>query len=574
MPDLVFTSKGSAEVLRQQTLLNEKAAEMAQIYKDDARAARDLESAVGRIFKNVKEPSKQFNEEMGKLLRNMKDGKINAEQYAKGIARLEKAYGDANTFGGRLKGTMLNMFGADSLKMLQNYALGFTGAGGLIAAVSLLKSEYQAVIDLQDKATGVKMTVGQARNVMIRNMLGSSPKEISGVLGQTTALAGELKLPESVVAQAMAEAMSANSGDAGSALKAVKLAGKFLPDQPDEIGEFAGALLDLQKASGSADPRVNFGLLASISQRSRVATPRAIAMNAPEALIGSAGLAGATGAEGAALYSALTNASGDKTGATSSSAQIAFSKSLGLVFDAELRKPINGQADIADQLAGMSMGGKIAMLQQNPELARQFFATSGVTLGEGKAVAPLRDLLLNPNSVMARNYAANLASMPNDAGLGRLADEAIGNFRLNPMEPLAKTSRTIGSLHEQTLAQFPDTLGAEDRQKINEIMRAGGGRSNLGTRLEMMMGQFNDGKVGTSIEDARDLFAAERSRLRSPYMAPTFGPGGGGDFYEPGAKESVDRLDKVISALDKLLEENKKNTQAVKDIGGIPVTNN
>jgi hypothetical protein len=405
--------------------------------------------------------------------------------------------------------------------------------------------------------------------VMIRNMLCSSSQQINGVLKQTTDLAGQLQMPEAVVAAAMAEAMSANSGDAPSALKAVRLAGRFLPDQPGEIGEFAGALLDLQKASGSASPEVNFGLLASISQKSRVASPRAIAMNAPAALIGSAGLAGATGAEAAALYSALTSASGDKTGATSGSAQIAFSKSLGLVFPQALR---GTDAATADKFSAMTMGQKIAFLQNNPALANQFFATQGVSLGEGSAVAPLRSLLLDRNSVMARAFADNLKSMPSAAGLSRLAGEAIGNFGLNRLEPLAAAERSLASLEEQTLANMPMTLSAEGRQRINSIMMAGGA-SSLGTRFNSFASQFADGKIGTSIFDARERFMRERNQLATGTIAPTFGAGGGGTFQTKEQREAVDRLDKVIQVLDKQLEAQKETNRKLEN-GGVPITNN
>jgi hypothetical protein len=576
MPDLVFTSKGSAEVLRQQTLINERAAEMASIYKDDARAARDLENAVGRIFKNVKEPSKQFNEEMGKLLRNMKDGKINAEQYAKGITRLEKAYGEANTFGGRLKGTMMNMFGADSVKMLQNYALGLTGAGGVLAAFSLIKSEIQSVIDLQDKATQTKLDVGQARNLMVRNMLGSSPQEITSVLKQSTSLAGELRLPEPVIAQAMAEAMSASGGTAKDAFSAVRLAGKFLPDQQGEIGQFAGSLIDLQKVTGSSDQRVNFGLLASISQKSRIASPQAIAANAPKALIGAAGLAGATGAEGAAFYSALTNASADITGSTSSSATIDFSRSLGITFPKQLRKA--GDDDLAAQFEQMSMGGKIAMLQNDPALAKRFLTMEGLSLGNGDSVAPLRSLLLDRNSGMARGFAANMASMPGNAGLTRLADEAISNFNLNPLHAMAESERSLQSFRDNLRLKQPDTLSADARASLLEVQQNLGG-SNIGSRMKQLLAQVQDGSVGVSASDSIGILESERKRLLRGRQT-TFDTGEFGvsqASLTPATvedKENAKLLGQLIDVFKQQVEQAKETNRKLDESGRLPVTNN
>jgi hypothetical protein len=351
MPDLVFASKGAAEVLRQQTLLNEKAAEMEQIYRDDARAARELEAAAGRIFKNTQNPAKQFNEEMGKLLGNFKQGKINAEQYEKGIARLQTTYQEANTISGKLKGTVANMFGPRQLDMLRNYALGLTGAGGLLSAIALVKSEYQATLDLINKAAGTQLDVGRARNVIIRNMLGESPQTIQGVLARNSRLSARLGLPESVTSVALADALSASGGRAGPAFSAVGLAGRYLADQPEAIGQFAGSLIDMSKATGSADPRVNFGLLAKIGQLSRIAKPAQIATNAPQALVGAVGF-GATPQEAAALYAMLTQQTPDPEGRLAATGLINFSKSLKLTFPQALRDAAAGKdvARIGEQI--------------------------------------------------------------------------------------------------------------------------------------------------------------------------------------------------------------------------------
>lgn len=617
MPDLVFTSKGSAEVLRQQTLLNEKAAEMAQIYKDDARAARELESAVGRIFKSVKDPSKAFNEEMGKILRNFKDGKINAEQYDKAIKRLEGAYRDANSFGGKLRGTLQNMFGSENLKKLQNYALGLTGAGGLIAAVALLKSEYEAVIKLQDEATKTKLDVSQARNLVIRNMLGESPATIQGTLAKTSALAGELKLPETVIAAALAEALSASGGKQDPAFAAVRLAGQYLPDQPGEIGAMAGSLLDMQKATGNADPRVNFGLIARIGQLSRLPTAQAIAANAPKALIGSAGF-GATTQEGAALYSTLTQMF-DPEGRAAATAQTQFAKQL-FFFDENMRKTAPGlkpltaaqrkkltpaelqarltaesevaarQAEInakADQFKSLTMGGKIAFLQNDPEMANYFLrglpGPGGFPAAsfESQFVAPFRGLLLGGEKgvEMQRMYQGYYSQIGSEHDMARLAGEAINNFNLNPINSQANVERSLQSFNERLSLQMPDTLSEEGRVALGKIQQKLGG-TQLGTRFRQLLAQSRDGAIGMSASDTLSIVEEEQARLLKgrEYNYASSGPFGAqtNTAFAPATvedKENAKLLGELATLLKQQIEQQKETNRKLTN-SGIPVTNN
>lgn len=580
MTQLVFTSKGSAEVLRQQTLMNEKAAEMAQIYKDDARAARELESAVGRIFKSVKDPSKAFNEEMGKILRNFKDGKLNAEQYDKAIKRLEGAYKDANTFGGRLRGTLMNMFGSDSLKMLQNYALGFTGAGGLIAAVALLKSEYEAVIKLQDEATRTKLDVSQARNLVIRNMLGESPEAIRQVLSQTSATAAELKLPEPVIAQALAEALSASGGKAGPAFAAVRLAGKYLPDQQGEIGQFAGSLLDMQKATGSADPNVNFGLIARIGQLSRLKDASTIAQNAPKALIGSAGF-GSTTQEGAALYSTLTQMF-DPEGRAAATAQTQLAKQL-FFFGDNLKKI--GRDSEAAQMSGMTMGQRIGFLQQSPELANLFLRGQPGPGGfpaasfESQFVSPFRGLLLGGESgrKMQSMYADFYSQIGGEQDMARLSGEAISNFRLNPLNAMAESERAIAAIGQQVQLGLPDTLSDTSRNTLLDIGQSIG-QTNVGSRFQQLLAQASDGSVGLSAADAIPVLEGQRERLlRGRWVgggsAGVGAPGVGG-YNAPATVEDQNNA----RLLGELIEQMKKQVSLTEQLnrkeGGFPVSNN
>lgn len=597
MPDLVFATKGTAEVLRAQTQMNERAAELSRVYRDDARAARELEQAAGRIFKNAASPAKQFNEEMGRLLGNFKQGKINAQQYEKGVKRLEEVYQETNTVSGKLKANISNMFTGNALKQLSTFAAGFTGAGGVIAAIQLFKSEYQAAIDLINKAATTQMDVGAARNLVIRNLVGETPETIKATLGQTQALAAELNLPEQVISQAFADALSASGGKVPDALNATRLAGQFLADQPADMGEFAGSLIDLQKVTGSPDQRVNFGLLAKIAQLSRVSNAGRIALNAPRGLIGAAGF-GFSGQEAAALYSTLTYASGDKLGATSANALIQLSQQLRDFApaspDAEELLALRGKAMFADPaspqgklaqeklraaeeqqaqaaaFSQLSTGAKLRALQADPALAKQFLANAHV---ESAAKAPIEGLLLDPRSAAAVSYRSNLASIPQGAGLTRMTDEAIANFRLNELEPVAATSRSLTSLRDQFRVAEQQNLGEEERAALKEIlMRLGG--SNVGTNLTGFLSQLSDGKLGVSVEETRNLLQAEQERLlRGKTSLISNGPILPGTVHNTPAtaedRQNAKLLGDVIAVLNKQLEAQQETNRKLDREPGI-----
>lgn len=546
MPDLVFATKGTAEVIRQQTLVNERAAELASIYKADERAAIDLERAASRIFKNARDPAKQFNEEMGKLLGNYKQGKINAEQYAKGVTRLEEAYKNTQTVSGKLARQIDSMFGDGQLKKLASFAAGVVS---IQSAISLLKSEYAAAQELADRTSRTQLDVGQSRNLVIRNLVGTPDAEIKKILGQTAGIASELRLPETSINQAFAQAISASGGDVKRSLSSVRFAGQFLPDQLEQLPTFAGALLDLAKVTGSTDDRVNFGLLAKVQQLSRVKDAGSLARNAPKGLIGAAAL-GASAQEAGATYATISSFLGDQEGSQSSTVLVQLIK------------------QIMDSRAGQSAGARtfsqrLAFLQSNPAAAQEFLAKASF---ESASIGQMRDLVGNPQSLIAQSLRANFGQVPGNAGLASLAGQTLGSFKANEFNPLAEASRGIRSIVEQFMLQNGgNILPREDAEAIKTLYQQTGS-SNVGAGFRAFATQLQDGKVGVSIQEARNVIAQEAARLSSPVTVPT--PSGG--VTVPRSEQETrmaDALEKIRISLDKQLEQLQKMDKTMRDGG-------
>lgn len=548
MPDLVFASKGAAEVIRQQTLLNERASELQSIYRDDARAAQDLERAATRIFKNAQNPAKQFNEEVGKLLGNFKQGKINAEQYERGVRRLEDAYKQTQTISGKLQRSVDGLFGGKQVRQLAAFAGGVVSISSAIAA---LKSEYQSAVQLIDKASATQLSVAQSRNVVLRNTVGLSPEQQRQILTDLQKQSGALALPETVVNEAFASAYSASGGDLAASVAAVDFAGRYLADQPGSIPGFAGSLLDLRSLSGSQNPQVNAGLLAKVSQLSRVVDPAALARNAPRGL-SSAGSYGATPQEAVALFAALTTATKDIEGASTSTALIQLSKQLNPTQD-----------------RSQTLGQRIAGLQGNRAAAEEFLSNASF---EAAALAPIRNLLLDPTSEAARLYRQNLAQVPGASGLAQLSQQTLDSFAAaNALEPAAQASRSLISLRDRLLVNSPQNLGAPEREALQDVLQLGG-RSNLGARASTFLGQLGDASVGISRVEARDILQAEYERLSQPERtAIAGGTGAPGQVFErqrsDAEKETARLLGETVRVLNDQLEQQRQTNQKLDNSG-------
>jgi hypothetical protein len=258
---------------------------------------------------------------------------------------------------------------------------------------------------------------------------------------------------------------------------------------------------------------VNFGLLAKIGQLSRVSTPQQIAANAPKALIASGGF-GATSQESAALYSTLTGFF-DPEGRAAATAQGQLAKQL-FFFDDNLRKA--GRGADARQFDGMTMGERIEALQGNAELAKLFLQGQQGPGGfpgasfETQFVAPIRGLLMQPDSAAARSLRENMASIPDDRGLAALSAEAMSNFDLNTLNRMAESERAITSFRDQLRLRQPDVLSAEARAALIEARQNLGG-TNIGARFQQLLQQAGDGNIGLSTSDVVSQLEAEQQRL-------------------------------------------------------------
>jgi len=337
------------------------------------------------------------------------------------------------------------------------------GLGLAYKSLQLITAELQAHKELQAEAGRQQVTLNSARQSVIRNMPGASDAETQRVLAQITTLARRTNAPEKVVAQSMADALSASGGNVEASRSAVFEATRFLADRPEDIPVFAGALLDLAKVTGTKDAAVNRGFLSVVAGYSRVVKPEFQAQNLVPAMIGTTTL-GATARESAALISALTVGGGDVTGRRSGTAAIALAEQLrGFVPNAPAGMPGPNVPTFGAALYG---------LQQDRESAERFLAKASF---EKKTIGPIEQLLLDNQSETFRMYQKTLDKLPGDVGLRTEAERAISRRGLDPLEQMAATDRALKSAAERLYTgNLRAGMAGVSREGLAEVLKASG----------------------------------------------------------------------------------------------------
>lgn len=376
-------------------------------------------------------------------------------------------------------------FGAGALSSLKTYVAGFMGVGGLMMAIQAVNRELEHTKQLQKDVASEQITLASARKDITRNMAGASDEDIKKMMGAATSIAGETNVEEKFIAQAIASALSASGGKQDASIAAVKGAAQFLADKPEEIAGFAGSLLDLSKITGTDDAAVNQGLLQQVGALSRVVDPALQASNIPKSLIGQQSF-GATAQEAAAMFAAITNASGDLTGARSGTAAVGLAQQLRDFFKEE------GLTAKAEKSLGrsLSMGERIEMLQGDQKLAGKFLEGASF---EKAAAGPIEQLLTNVGSVMAAAFRENQGKIGSNDELAELAKKSIQQRFLDPLEQTAALDRAFKDAQSGlTMGDVETGRAGAIRENLSETFR----RSGMGAHSLKMKEKAFDLQVG------------------------------------------------------------------------------
>lgn len=357
---------------------------------------------------------------------------------------------------------------------------------GIASAIGLINRQLQETLRLQEEAAQTQVTLASAQRDLVRNLPGRSAADVNRTLTAAGTIARDTGVSEVIINQALASAVSASGGAIDPSIAAVRQSAMFLADKPDAIAEFAGALLDIGKVTGRPDDAlVNQGLLTFVGAMSRVVDPGRMAKNIPRALIGASKF-GATPQQAAALFAVQTVGAADITGEMSGTAVISLVQQMEEFFKG----------------GGGDFGQRLAALHADPRLAQRFLKGASF---ERTSVGPIRELISDPNSPMARLFRENLATMPAELGdLGGVAGAHLAALQGGRFEPIAEFAR-LGAVTKESLESVsPGAAIAEMKKAVRgALAQAGVG----------IYGLFEAGQGMTPTlmvpEDQRILLAAQ-----------------------------------------------------------------
>lgn len=428
-------------------------------------------------------------------------------------------------------------------------------------AVQAITAELKAQQELIDRRTQTQLTISESRNLLLRNLDESKPDEIRRVQRAAIGLARETGVSEHSINVALASAVSSTGGNVPLATNLVSLATRYLKDRPSEIGDFAGSLADLTRITNSTDPEVQLGLLRRVGQLSRITESRAQAENIAPALIGTAAFGGTAPVSGA-LFAALTTGAADVKGASSGTALIALAAQLEDATKGtnSFRETKNSPGPIRGLAGSTDLGARVAYLQAHPQDAKYFLEQASF---EKKLLGPITQLLTDPRSQVALDYAGNRTRIPGIAGLNRIGERTLGIFdEFNTLEPVAERRRRLDSLVEQYQTRKPSrNLDTHDLENLRTIALETGSTA-FGAKLDEYVARIKGHGVVSS-EEAIKLLESRRDELEHPVSKRTFTAG---DLtvpvYTPRAatpeekqsakllKQAVDELKKTNATLD------------------------
>lgn len=568
MSDLVFTTRGVAELLQAQEKLAESlgkqktaARALSEEYRTNESELKRLQRVADQIYRNNETGQERYNRKLAEAKAALEGNVNETELLSREQKRLQKELDDTGKSG---KSAGDHLAAAFDPKKLLGYAAGFVS---IQAVVSAITSELRAQQEMIDKRNAAQLSVGESRNILLRNLIGQSPATIQSALGAAGSIAAETGMSEAAIARALASAVSATGANVPLSISLVQNAARFMKDRPEDIGEFAGSMGDLTQLLGGGNAQAALGLLSKISQLSRIVSPQQIAQNAPAAIIGAAQFGG-DARTGSALYAALTTAGADKEGRHTATAMIQLAKQLEEASQGKgsFASTANKLGFTPGQLGGANLLERILFLQQNPQLALQFMDMASF---EAKSLGPIRQLLLDPNSFASRQFAADYGQIPGVAGLSKLGTEALGIFgRYNTLEPVAERSRALSSGLERLQTRQPsEYLSTQDLENLRGLTLEAGG-ANLGNQLDTLIARAKGGgKVRAA--DAVDIIRRRADSLEHPSDFVTGGQVFGitrRDARLPTQeeKDSAMKLKETVDLLQKSLTEQQETNRILR----------
>ena len=337
-----------------------------------------------------------------------------------------------------------------------------------LKAVEMLRMEWDKVIERQDKALAASNRYAVSLETLAFNTAGDAKFDtLEKVEKRVLEISNKTGVGINDVSRAVSNAASAKGQLAlEDAFSAVEDVLSFAPNSPQLQDVLAGASLDVRKMYPNATAKDAIGFTAMLGQQARITDPAKVAENAlPGALLMSKVDKGSL-KENAAIYAAITQATGDVQGRTSRTGGIALAIQLEKALP-ELKTTME----------------RVQYLQDNPDLANQFlngggkrFKGKGLTMDvvgpdgqeisfgtdkasfEKKVVPAIRELLTK-GSTTDVNMRSALEAIPDIEQGHKVFEKQAEALRNSQTLTVANRDRTLKTKEENT--RIADVSSAE-----------------------------------------------------------------------------------------------------------------
>lgn len=409
------------------------------------------------------------------------------------------------------------------------------GSGSLGAALSVVRKEFQQILDQQDEARRVSIDQASAVRSLRFNMF-SAQDRIPEALGFVEELSTETGVRQATLIEAMGSSFSAAQGDFDAAKNRVAIAARARPDKPGLIAPIAAAIGDTAGALGTETDEQAFGALLTLQGLVRPDDFGQLATNAPAGLRALVNL-GFKPEESIALFGALTEASTDTSGATSASAAANFAEQ----FDTFLGEQ------------GIEARGFEAIRQvQEQGIGDEFFESLSV---EVKSKDFFRGLFARGSeSAESQAIERNLSQVPGIEELGQQANEFLSTLEQGLAEQVAAAERQLETATEGILLNDPEgAMAAVVREGIPNLLAAAGQSAITGELQQLLADVGTDHGREQVFERVKHRIRIQQEKMRMPQIKGGFP---GVDFEQPDERtlENIERLDTVIELIDVIQE--------------------
>ena len=554
MPNLIFGTKGAAEVLAAQAKMNREARVLAGLYKEDVREAKNLENAAKRIYTSLQTPQEKVLKQIRTIAKAHKEGFVDRPQAREGIQKLRAEMKRLNEEQGK------TVSGADkAFKRIGLQVASIVGSTvSVAAAVQTVRAELQKITEVEAKRTQTQTTAALAEEELRINAAALSPVQRQSLVDRSKALAFARNAPLTQTLQAASTTIS-GTGDPELTLKLVGTALQLTKD-PNNAAVIAGGLADIISVIPAIkDPADAAGFLTLAQSQSRITSPAKTAealSRASSAITAQGG----TGAEAAGLLAAISKGSGDKEGNISSTAVANLVLKTASFFnkeDVRRRFPVEDTDTFSERLK---------LLLRDKELGTEFINASTFRAGALGGISKL----FQGDPFIRQTFLDTQALLADPSQRAASAASTIEFVKGGNLQRALRTERAVSSALEKIETTGEVELSPEARKNLNTLLAKSLEQSLTFTQAET----FVETGITTSRQEAinRASFAIGQAKIRE------FGLGEAGPVpISAESKEATEELRSLRDTLGKLgqeqLEEQKETNRKLTGKGLIGVAN-